>query len=563
MERYGEVPSAPVIFAACDDVYFKKFAPAFVSSISKNTDKNVHIHVMNPSEESIALACYLNAMCEQDVTYTFQDSDLSQYSEQQKRALYASLRFMVAPFILSHAKKILILDIDCLVMDNVSFPTEAVGFFPRESLANTVGWEAEGTKVAAGCVYFDERAMNVCDAVCETLGGLPLQWFNDQISLNHVFSQIPSNLSHKYDEKFMDWEFVEGSTIWTGKGPRKYENDKYVNEQKMYHDAIMKNVATKVILSPRLDIPFKRFGVSIKNSVNEPIREHWKAFSDLMCQKGFLKVEAPRWMFNESIEQYFDGCDILVPHVERHNWGGGENTKFYMQTVFPWLFTVDPKGWAGGAQYIDTFDSNAEYSEDAFAEMQKYIKSGSKFQHLQSNTTDWGTIDKGYYIIVPLQLPHDETIKYHSDFSVEEFVTRICQWVADNEDAPEVVFKGHPVNLKSMEPLKQIIDKFRSDGNQRIKDSLTYIDKGNFHELVKESIGMFVLNGGSGQEAMLMQKPVVSFGHCDYAPAVINGDIENVDDAYQQMIFDDEDERLAMYKRWYDWYVNKICLSVK
>ena len=565
MNRYGEVPLEPVVFAACDAKYFMKFAPAFVESISQNTNHATHIHVTNPTDEVFALASYLTTRGK--VTYTFDDADLSQYTAEQTRALYASMRFLVAPFLLQHAKQLMILDIDCMVMENFEFPTKPVGYFPREPLPGTVGWEAEGTKCAAGCVYFHSDAQNVCNAVAETLGGLELKWFNDQIALNHVMSQVPEEHVHKFDGNFMDWEFKDGTTIWTGKGPRKYDNVRYVEMQNKYGDYAMnydnETYIDKVILAPRLDVPFKKFSIVHKNCVNEPIREHWKNFIEQKVAEGYHKVEAPRWMFNSGIEKYFPNCQILVPHVEQHNWGGGHRTYFYMQTVFPWLFTVDPLGWAGGAQYIASFDPEAEYDATAYHKMQEYIRKGSKFQHLQSKTTDWGTIDKGYYIIVPLQLPHDETIKYHSDFSVEEFVTRICEWVVETEDAPEVVFKGHPVNLKSMQPLKEIVEKFRADGNQRVKDSLTYIEQGNFHELVEHSIGMFVLNGGSGQEAMLMEKPVVCFGRCDYAPAVVQGDIKDVDQAYNDMMFDDVGERKQMYERWYDWYVNQICIDTK
>lgn len=325
----------------------------------------------------------------------------------------------------------------------------------------------------------------------------------------------------------------------------------------------MESYEERVILKPRLDIPFKQLGLCYANQVDDTWRNHWNNFVSKMTTEHTHVVESPRWMFNEKIEQYFPNAEILVPHVERHNWGGGSKTKFYMQTVFPWLFTVDPLGWAGGAQYIASFDENADCDPTAYHKMQEYIRKGSKFQHLQSKTTDWGNIDKGYYIIVPLQLPHDETIKYHSDFGVEEFVTRICEWVVECDDAPEIVFKGHPVNLGAMQPLKEIIKKFKANGDQRVKDSITYIEQGNFHELVEHSIGMFVLNGGSGQEAMLMEKPVVCFGRCDYALAVIQGDIKDVDQAYNDMMFDDVGERKKMYERWYDWYINQICIDTK
>ena len=559
-KRYGEVPTTPVVMAACDSEYFMRFAPAFASSIDRNTRFDTHIHVVNPTEEVFALACVLNSRVSNRITYTFNDCDLTQLGKDFKpsdvsnrpevRAYYASLRFLVAPFLLQHAGQLLILDIDCMVMNDFEMPTKPVGYFPREPLKGTVGWEAEGTKCAAGCVYFHKDALNICNAVGETLGGLELRWFNDQIALNHVMNQVPLQFIHEFDGEFMDWQFKKGTTIWTGKGPRKYENKTYVDMQKVYHDDIMDIEEQKVILAPRLDIPFKQFNMVRENTVNEPIREYWKNFIDDKVEQGYFEVSSPRWMFNANIEQYFPNAEILVPHVERHNWGGGSKTKFYMQTVFPWLFTIDPLGWAGGAQYIASFDSNSEYDSIAFEKMKENLGQG-KFGHLQSDNTPWDKINDDY-IIVPLQLPHDETIKYHSDFSVEEFVTALCEMARDHE-MPQLVFKGHPVNLKSMEPLKEIIESYKQ----------FYVADANFNELVSKAQAMFVLNGGSGQEAMLHEIPVACFGRCDYAPAVINGDIKNPYGAWEAIQNDNWHKRLAMYKRWFDWYVNQICINTK
>ena len=548
MKLYGEVPSTPVIMAGCDSKYFMKFAPAFVESIRQNVTGNVgvHIHVINPTDEVMALATYLNSITHHPVTYTFQDQDLSEYASEQIRALYASIRFLVAPHILQHAEKLLILDIDCMVMEDFEFPNKAVGYFPRDPLPGTVGWEAEGTKCAAGCVYFHKNAMNVCSSIAETLGGLELKWFNDQIALNHWMSQVPEERVHKFDGNFMDWEFLKGTTIWTGKGPRKYDNKDYVNKQNYYTDRAFESRSDKVILAPRLDVPFKRFSIVKKGMVNEPIREHWKNFID---QKVYYKAESPRWTFNSNVEKYFSNAEFLVPHVEQHNWGGGHRTYYYMQTVFPELFTVDSLGWAGGASYIDTFDPEAEYDDTAFMQMKKRLGQG-KFGHLQSDKTPWHLIDD-QYIIVPLQLPHDETIKYHSDFSVEHFVTELCH-MANTWDGPQLVFKGHPVNFGAMAPLKDIVEGGFNN--------VLYVADANFNELVKKANAMFVLNGGSGQEAMLHEIPVACFGRCDYSPAVINGDIGFPERAWEDINLDDWDRRLEMYKRWYDWYL-KICID--
>ena len=48
------LPEYPVVFAACDAEYYKKHAPAFISSC-QSIGKDVHVHVHNHDEECIEL----------------------------------------------------------------------------------------------------------------------------------------------------------------------------------------------------------------------------------------------------------------------------------------------------------------------------------------------------------------------------------------------------------------------------------------------------------------------------------------------------------------------------
>ena len=82
--------------------------------------------------------------------------------------------------------------------------------------------------MAAGCVYTDSRALPVAQAIADRIEEGPMRWFIDQIALAEVFERVADKDVTKFDGRFMDWEFVEGTVIWTGKGPRKYENKTYI-----------------------------------------------------------------------------------------------------------------------------------------------------------------------------------------------------------------------------------------------------------------------------------------------------------------------------------------------
>jgi hypothetical protein len=556
--KYGELPIGNTAMAACDSEYFMKFAPAFIESVTHHGCCNVHVHVANPTDEVFALASFLASSSSLKTTFTFSEHEwLNEKTDEERRAFYAALRFLVAPWILQTAGRLMILDIDSIAMTRIPFNSNddlIIGYYPRESLPGTVGWEAEGTKVAAGAVYLHKDAQDVANAIADVLQKLPLRWFNDQIALSKVIEQIPEKHRWTFDSKMLDWDFSIGSVIWTGKGNRKYENESYVSVQNGLTQRIMKRVndCDVIMFAPRLDIPFKKMDLVLEGQTREPIRTHWHNFANIkiMDAKKAFALLAPRWMFNEKVLQYLPKDALkFVPHVERKEWGGDENTWFYMQTVFPWLFTADIDGWAGGAKYIETYDPNRPVDSTTYESMKTILGEG-KFGHLQSNTVPWDLIDDEY-IIVPLQLPHDETIKYHSDFSVEHFVEQLCKMAKENPEMPQLVFKGHPINLASMEPLKKIIE----DNGQ------LYIANANFNELVKKATAMFVLNGGSGQEAMLHGIPVATFGRCDYSMAVVNGDIENPYEAWKAIEDLDHAEMMDNYYRWFDWYVNDICID--
>ena len=556
---YGELPKTDVVFAACDSKYFLEHGQAFIYS-ANDVGKDTHVHIVNPTDDALSLAVLLNATTEVNTTFTFNDIELTGSAE-ETRTYYACLRFLVLPTIIRTAKKVLVLDIDGYIMNEFAVGDVSAAYFPREALPGTTGWEAEGTRVAAGAVYIADQ--KISEMIAEEIKKQPMRWFADQIALSRVFSrlkEIPELAKIGiFDAEFMDWEFKPNTKIWTGKGPRKHDNPKYLEKKREFTRLRFEIMNTQmVMLRPRLDIPFKKMGLVLANSVREPIRDHWQNFTDKIVYDArengdeVLVCTSPRWMFNNTIQKWFDdGVATYVPHVEEHNWSGNAETLYYMQTVFPWLFTIDGKGWSGGMTALKTFNSTSNYTDDTFNKLSEYIKSGgSKFNHLQPNRKDLGFYTK--YILIPLQLPHDETIKWHSDFSAEQFVENLCKWGQD-QSIP-LVFKGHPVNLAAMKPLKAIIEKY---------SNCYYTSEGNFQQMLEEAECVYVQNGGSGQEAMLLDKKVVVFADAEYNAAVIQGDINNLEGTWANLQQDDFEVRKQMYRRWYDWYGKLTYSSVR
>ena len=217
----GKMPSGPVILAACDSTYFKEHARALIYSANK-IKKDIHIHVVNPHE---SLFQAIDFKEKQNINITFSYNII----KRPTRVYYSCIRFMVAKEILKHAKKVLIVDVDSIFKNDFDWPKTNYGYFPREHSKPEL-------QVAAGCVYFQEEAINTLPQLENKITSLPQEWFVDQIALSWYFKNVVKDWVTYFDNGFMDWEFNEGSVLWTGKGARKKENAKYIKAKEDYEN---------------------------------------------------------------------------------------------------------------------------------------------------------------------------------------------------------------------------------------------------------------------------------------------------------------------------------------
>lgn len=308
-----------------------------------------------------------------------------------------------------------------------------------------------------------------------------------------------------------------------------------------------------LILKPRLDLPFKKFGLEIANTGRLPdIRVHWKNFVDKLIEHHerqkdkVVVIEEQRWKFNNALPLLFSPDITYVPHVEKHNFKGLDNCRYYMQTVIPWLFTIDKLGWGGGASFANATYNVQDDEGKTFKRFQKRAEDGgSKFDQPDGEFVN----HLGDYIFVPLQLPHDETIQWHSDVSVERFAESIAKWGARN-NIP-IIFKNHPINPGSLQHVKAMVKQY--------PNCLWLEHDLNIHSLIRQAKAVYVINSGTGMESMLHEVPVVRFGMCEYNHAAILGDIMNLKETYYKVCNSDREIMIDNYKQFYNWFVNLIC----
>lgn len=216
---------------------------------------------------------------------------------------------------------------------------------------------------------------------------------------------------------------------------------------------------------------------------------------------------------------------------------------FWMQMHMRELFTIDTNGW-GADHSRNDFKPGVLNAEEATV----YCEALSSKLHA-SNTSK---IDQpretsdtpGNFILVPLQVPRDYTIRNHSPITVRYFVDSIMAWA--EETGTQVCIKMHPNNRIDAD-LHQAVDE------AALSSSFVHKVEGNIHELIKRSSGVFVINSGTGFESLIHGRPVATFGNCDYNKVTFNADIRRLNEA-RDFLFGYPDEYRRMGYEFVKWY---------
>ena len=304
-----------------------------------------------------------------------------------------------------------------------------------------------------------------------------------------------------------------------------------------------------IILKPRLDIPFKKIdNVPEKKGKISNLRQFYYGFIYKIKKKynsdeNLIEIiEKPQWQFNKDFAKSLDFDEIYIPHHCFKTFDQKrelKNVNYYMQMVFPWLFQVDPEGWCADASVwpiMPAKETNGKifnfYRKLAISGESKFIQ--PKRQNLIFNKK---------FILFLCQIPHDQTIKLHSDISVKDALLKTIEMSKDLK--LQLVVKPHPVNIQSMEPLLTIVEEAIDDGK-----NVFLAKDANIHDLIDKSEAVFSVNSGGGMEALLHNKPVFCFGRADYAS--VSHFVED------KLEWDNRNKYIPDYPKFFEAYHNMM-----
>jgi hypothetical protein len=108
-----------------------------------------------------------------------------------------------------------------------------------DNIAGANLYEQMGMLVAAGILYIPWHKRELAEILKAELLNQPIRWFCDQHAILKVYRALTQETQPPviYDfavTEWLDWEFVEDSYIWTGKGDRKH-SEKYLNEKSKHN----------------------------------------------------------------------------------------------------------------------------------------------------------------------------------------------------------------------------------------------------------------------------------------------------------------------------------------
>ena len=574
----GVIPRAvprPVVFVGCDTGYAVNHAIPLLYSLDANGGGGVdaHIHVVNPAPGlGDALAAVACDLWQTELTRTSETIDLSRYDHKSQATYFACIRFMRAAQVMNASRRpLLVLDADSLVRKRLAMPAGcAVGLFLRPD-------HPKHMRVAAGAVLLTPEGVPFANAVAAAIGRATvdwldgkgeLSWYLDQVVLGDIFEKLGPSV-HRFDTSFMDWEFGPEAVIWTGKGARKYRSEAYREELARYTSRFSVEKLRQrrwhtsrrraLILQPALDLPFKRPKrcVQCGHGVSR-LRQHWQSFAcqarAVLNREGWQAtiLERPGWELTPEFADAWAADLVLVPHRERHQFACKTPALYWMQTPIPHLFTVDPQGWGAGAGGYPFDHSAGDSSSIAYDELRARLdRNESKFDQPPRRTrealVEAGIIAAAPYIFFPCQLPHDETIRFHSDVDEAELIRRLAGWASGAR--VHLVLKAHPANPASMAGLRA------AAGHSRYVCWLEH-HVASIHDLIENAEAVYTINSGAGLEAVLHGKPVVTFGRAEYDGVAIRGDVERVGEEWRAVLAWRSDIWMPEYRRFIDWFVN-------
>jgi len=602
-----------LVLTACDSAYVGHAIALARSMDAFSGAHHLMIHVVNPDEGDIArLELLANSMQSVTLHISTEQVELPVAASSRAYYASARFIRMAELLGGGEPVPLLALDADALAVGpltlDFSDKPEAEICLRRRDLKGPV---EDHLRIAAGAVWVRNtpRVQKFMDGVASDLlaefASGKGEWFVDQlVLLKHVLAETGDAQVRNLKSKFSDWSMLDDAVFWTGKGDRKYLDVRYLLLREAFdEDATRRDTARLLharlnsripaerqgdvgrklrqslahsrrprvaIFLPRLDLPWKQSGMRVDGRAPIPsadtveLRLWWKQFAmelaRTLTDRGVtpVLVEIPAW---EITPERIDGEDVdlaFVPHRCELDFGPTQTVRrFYMQEYFRHVFVLDRNGWSA-ASSVYPVDANALSPAvlgawDHYCEAFRNGTLRSKFaQEKPSSRLDLrarGEIPSSPFIFYPLQVPHDQSIRYFSDVDQNRALELVHDLAV--RTGLSLVLKEHPANRASMKTYRE-----------RYRAPFITWSEAHIHDLLRHASGVVTINSGVGFEALLAGKPIVCLGRAEYDTSVHRAGPDDLYEAWNAAISEPDDVRLRRYGRFVDWFLGRHAVDL-
>ncbi|MCE7028118.1 hypothetical protein [Jiella avicenniae] len=246
----GSMPTGkgpPVILAACNEHYYWDFARTMLRSIDRHRQpERFHLHLCEPSDAVHAdireLAARLSAI---DLTVTW-DEGYGARLPRHEPIYFACVRFLLAPLVLAATQSsVLCLDIDGIARRPITPAYEEMRGDEDVRLIKRPAKRNSSRKVLASAVGFNATpsAIRFADRLARSITGMLKMrpgYHVDQIALHLLVAALEERgelRTAQMPMAFADHEFNETSAIWTAKGWKRKNAERYRAEMALIEPA--------------------------------------------------------------------------------------------------------------------------------------------------------------------------------------------------------------------------------------------------------------------------------------------------------------------------------------
>ncbi|BEV01869.1 tetratricopeptide repeat protein [Novosphingobium olei] len=236
------------VFVCMDTSYCLRYLGSIAASIAANSpDANLHVHLVNPNEESLARLRMVESMLGAGrVSSSQEKARLVYFDDDQRKTYFASIRFVRLSEVMHAAPgTYFVMDVDNLVRGDLSSCRSLVQG-ADVMVRNRFSLRPHLALAACGIILADTDAARdfmrrTADYILDAFHSGHVAWFLDQIALTIAMKEptsgtLPSLNVAQLPRTLLDWDFLPDSLVWTGKGKRRFKNRRYQTEYNRYSD---------------------------------------------------------------------------------------------------------------------------------------------------------------------------------------------------------------------------------------------------------------------------------------------------------------------------------------